>query len=83
MFLRINSKKSTFVNRAIEDSISRPLFVLFRCFAEMVDDESPGRVPVTDLLVELHRRQPKTGYLVFPNKFDKLDMRNMRLPIWL
>jgi len=59
-----NDLATTASNEAIEDSISRPLFVLFRCFAEMVDDESPGRVPVTDLLVELHRRQPKTGYLL-------------------
>nr|CAG4636812.1 EOG090X0205 [Ceriodaphnia reticulata]SVE72794.1 EOG090X0205 [Ceriodaphnia reticulata] len=49
---------------AMEDSISRPMFVLLRCFAEMVDDDSKSRSPITDLLVELYKLQPKTGYFL-------------------
>jgi len=48
--------------RSIEDSISRPMFVLLRCFAEMVDDDLRNRSAVTDLLVELYKLQPKMGF---------------------
>ena len=49
----------------MEESISRPMFVLLRCFAEMVDDDSKSRSPITELLVELYKLQPKTGYFLF------------------
>nr|CAG4646849.1 EOG090X0205 [Megafenestra aurita]SVE92248.1 EOG090X0205 [Megafenestra aurita] len=49
---------------AMEDSISRPMFVLLRCFAEMVDDDSKSRTPIADLIVELYKLQPKTGYFL-------------------
>nr|CAG4641495.1 EOG090X0205 [Eurycercus lamellatus] len=49
---------------ALEDSISRPMFVLLRCFAEMVDDDSRNRSTVADLLVELYKLQPKMGYFL-------------------
>lgn len=50
--------------RALEDSISRPMFVLLRCFAEMVDDDTRNRSTVADLLVELYKLQPKIGYFL-------------------
>nr|CAG4650774.1 EOG090X0205 [Simocephalus serrulatus]SVE94097.1 EOG090X0205 [Simocephalus serrulatus] len=49
---------------AMEDSISRPMFVLLRCFAELVDDDSKNRTPIAELLVELYKLQPKTGYFL-------------------
>lgn len=48
----------------MEDSISRPMFVLLRCFAELVDDDSKNRTPIAELLVELYKLQPKTGYFL-------------------
>ena len=48
----------------MEDSISRPMFVLLRCFAEMVDDDSKSRAPIAELLVELYKLQPKMGYFL-------------------
>jgi len=48
----------------MEDSISRPMFVLLRCFAEMVDDESRNRSTIAELLVELYKLQPKMGYFL-------------------
>jgi len=50
--------------RAVEDSISRPMFVLLRCFAEMVDDDAKNRGNIADLLVELYKLQPKWGYFL-------------------
>lgn len=38
------------------------MFVLFRCFVEMVDDDSKTRTPVTDLIVELYKSNAKFGY---------------------
>nr|CAG4642335.1 EOG090X0205 [Evadne anonyx] len=52
----------TLTQESIEDSISRPMFVLLRCFAEMVDDDLRNRSAVTDLLVELYKMQPKMGF---------------------
>ncbi|XP_057365693.1 integrator complex subunit 3-like [Daphnia carinata] len=49
---------------AMEESISRPLFVLLRSFAEMVDDDSKSRSPIAELLVELYKLQPKMGYFL-------------------
>lgn len=40
------------------------MFVLLRCFAEMVDDDSKSRTPIADLIVELYKLQPKTGYFL-------------------
>lgn len=48
----------------MEESISRPLFVLLRSFAEMVDDDSKSRSPIAELLVELYKLQPKMGYFL-------------------
>ena len=40
------------------------MFVLLRCFAEMVDDESRNRSTIAELLVELYKLQPKLGYFL-------------------
>ena len=56
--------RSIWFCRAMEDSISRPMFVLLRCFAEMVDDDSKSRAPIAELLVELYKLQPKMGYFL-------------------
>ena len=50
------------VYRIVEDSISRPMFVLFRSFVEMVEHESPNRSSLTDVLIELYKLEPKMGY---------------------
>jgi len=49
-------------NEVVEESISRPMFVLFRCFAEMVDDDARNRSALADVLVELFKLQSKMGY---------------------
>jgi hypothetical protein len=38
------------------------MFVLFRCFAEMVDDDARNRSTLADVLVELFKLQSKMGY---------------------
>lgn len=40
------------------------MFVLLRCFAEMVDDDSRNRASIADLLAELYKLQPKLGYFL-------------------
>ena len=45
---------------AIEDSIGRPLFVVFRALCEMTDSD-PHRVHILKLLAELYTLQPRVG----------------------
>ena len=47
---------------AIEDSIGKPLFVVFRALCEMTDSD-PHRVHILKLLAELYTLQPRLGQL--------------------
>ena len=47
---------------AIEDSIGKPLFVVFRALCEMTDSD-PHRVHILKLLAELYTLQPRLGKL--------------------
>ena len=58
---------------SIEDSIGKPLFVVFRALCEMTDSD-PHRVHILQLLAELYTLQPRLG---------KLDnVRNQQLNFW-
>ena len=46
---------------AIEDSIGKPLFVIFRALCEMTDSDQ-HRVHLLQLLAELYTLQPRVGY---------------------
>lgn len=46
-----------------EDSIGRPLFVLFRNLAELSEDDS-RRLPLLTVLSEMYSVQQKIGYLL-------------------
>lgn len=48
---------------SIEDSIGRPLFVLFRNLAELSEDDS-RRLPLLTVLSEMYTHQPRLGYLL-------------------
>lgn len=48
---------------SIEDSIGRPLFVLFRNLAELSEDDS-RRLPLLTVLSEMYTQQPRLGYLL-------------------
>lgn len=53
----------TVTEDSIEDSIGRPLFVLFRNLAELSEDDS-RRLPLLTVLSEMYNHQPRIGYLL-------------------
>lgn len=54
---------STVTVDSIEDSIGRPLFVLFRNLTELSEDDS-RRLPLLTVLSEMYTVQSKCGYLL-------------------
>ena len=61
---------------SIEDSIGKPLFVVFRALCEMTDSD-PHRVHILQLLAELYTLQPRLG------KLDNVLMCNSVLIYYL
>nr|CAG4651625.1 EOG090X0205 [Triops cancriformis] len=58
---------------AIEDSISRPMFVLFRAASEMMEDEA-GKTVMLDLIWEMKQIRPVVGYyLLYYLKASQAD----------
>jgi hypothetical protein len=49
--------------RMLEDSIGRPLFVMFRNLIQLPEDD-PRRHPILSVLAEMLSHQPRVGYLL-------------------
>nr|CAG4643757.1 EOG090X0205 [Lepidurus arcticus] len=65
--------KANATPETIEDSISRPMFVLFRAASEMVEDEA-GKTVMLDLIWEMKQIQPCMGYyLLYYLKASQAD----------
>jgi len=47
----------------LEDSIGRPLFVMFRNLIQLPEDD-PRRHPILSVLAEMLSHQPRVGYLL-------------------
>jgi len=52
-----------FTFRMLEDSIGRPLFVMFRNLIQLPEDD-PRRHPILSVLAEMLSHQPRVGYLL-------------------
>lgn len=48
-------------NRSLEDSVCKPVCLIFRNLCQMQEDNS-GFSVLLDLLAELYQKQPKIGY---------------------
>lgn len=49
---------------ALEDSIGKPLFVMFRSLSQFTEDDS-RRLQLLSLLAEMRTHQTRIGYLLF------------------
>ncbi|XP_041361023.1 integrator complex subunit 3-like [Gigantopelta aegis] len=64
-------------DETIEDSIGRPLYVMFRFLSQM-SEEDPRRQPLLLLLGEMYSKQPKIGYhLIYFLKVSKMNEEKM------
>ncbi len=62
---------------AVEDSVGRPIFVVFRSLCEMSDSD-PNRGVILQLLAELYALQPRVGYYLL--YFLSADKTVSRVP---